>query len=99
MNFYNRTDFITAFLNFANGLDCYACGLNMISPDKDDLPYSIDEFDVNSKMYNESCTGFVTYLVEGSNAMNKWVRPCPANVDSCFWAKGSYNYESKLPNY
>ena len=86
---------VLTLVKLAESLECYSCGLGMISPEKDGFTYNIDEFDVNSKMYNESCTGFATYLVEGSKAMNKWVRPCPSNVINCFWAKGSYNDESK----
>lgn len=85
---------VSTLVKLAESLECYSCGLGMISPEKDGFTYNIDEFDVNSKMYNESCTGFATYLVEGSKAMNKWVRPCPPNVINCFWAKGSYNDES-----
>ena len=86
---------LATVMKLADSLECYSCGLGMISPEKDGFIYNIDEFDVNSKMYNESCTGFTTYLVEGSKAMNKWIRPCPPNVINCFWAKGSYNDESK----
>ena len=82
-------------VELADSLDCYACGLYMISPEKDGFQYNVDEYDVNAKMYNESCTGFDTYLVEGSKPMSKWIRPCPPNVISCFWAKGSYSDESE----
>ena len=87
--------YLVYLVELADSLDCYACGLYMISPEKDGFQYNVDEYDVNAKMYNESCTGFDTYLVEGSKPMSKWIRPCPPNVISCFWAKGSYSDESE----
>ncbi len=62
---------------------------------EDGFSYNLDENDPVSRMYNETCTLFDTYLVEFPNSMNKWLRPCGDNVVSCFWAQGSYNDECK----
>ena len=40
---YLLIQILSFYLNFTSGLDCYACGLSMISPDKDELPYSIGQ--------------------------------------------------------
>ena len=76
-------------------LDCYACGLSMVDPIEEKHLYNLDPDDVTAKMYNETCTIFDTWLLEYSSSMTKWVRPCPPDVQSCFWAKGTYNDESK----
>ena len=55
----------------------------------------MEPMDVESKMYNESCTLFSSYQIEHPDSMKKWLRPCPLNVKSCFWAEGSYEGESE----
>ena len=75
-------------------LDCYACGLGMVNPSAEGFRYNMDQHDKEAKMYNETCTLFETFLGEYPASMSKWIRPCPENVVSCFWAKGSYNGES-----
>ena len=84
------------FLTPVKSLDCYACGLAMVDPIAELFPYNLESSDPEGKMYNESCTLFATYQIEHPDSMKKWVRPCPLNVKSCFWAEGSYQGESKF---
>ena len=39
---------------------------------------------------------FETMIQTYPNAAAKWIRPCPAGVQDCFWAQGSYGRQSKM---
>jgi hypothetical protein len=86
---------VSVFARLTSALDCYACGLGMVDPLSENFAYNLEPGDTVAKMYNETCTVFEAFLAEYPNSMNKWIRPCPPNVVSCFWAEGSYNSESK----
>lgn len=80
----------------ADCLDCYACGLSSVDPlEMEGSVYNSDPEDPMGKMYNETCSSFATFQVEFPEAMSKWVRSCPPDVKSCFWATGGLNEESK----
>lgn len=81
----------------AEALNCYACGLGMVDPVIEGHVYNMDEQDTAAKMYNETCTLFETMLLEYPGSMEKWVRPCPSGVKSCFWAEG--HYEGDNPRF
>ena len=88
--------FLTLGIQSADSIECYACGLAMIDPIEDKQTYNLDPDDPEGKMYNETCIVFDTFLLEHPKIMSKWLRTCPENVKSCFWAKGGYNSEGEL---
>ena len=59
----------------------------------------MDPDDTGGKMFNETCISFDSFLLEYPQSMNKWLRMCPENVKSCFWAKGAYNGEGKCLSF
>ena len=87
------------FLSFvcpgSDCLDCYACGLSIADPVEEGFSYNTDPEDPLGKMYNETCSSFATFQIESPSAMSKWIRPCPPDVKSCFWAQGMLNDESE----
>ena len=76
-------------------IDCYACGLSVVDPVEDGYSYNLDPDDHSGRMFNETCIVFESYLLDYPQSMGKWIRSCPENVKSCFWAKGAYNGEGK----
>jgi len=83
----------TASTDSDKRIECFACGLPMIDPTKDNSTFSLDPYEPKSKIYNESCTIYKQYQLEYPEYMNKWVRKCPAGSTNCFWAKGTLNAE------
>ena len=83
----------TASTDSDKRIECFACGLPMIDPTKDNSTFSLDPYEPKSKIYNESCTIYKQYQLEYPEYMNKWVRKCPAGSTNCFWAKGTLNVE------
>ena len=79
----------------ADCIECYACGLAVIDPIQEGHVYNLDPDDPKGKMFNETCVVFDSFLLDHPKSMDKWIRPCPDKVESCFWAKGEYNGESK----
>ena len=51
--------------------------------------YNSDPADTEAKMYNDTCSRHEIMLQNNPDAKSKWVRTCPKNVKSCFWAQGN----------
>ncbi len=69
-------------------LQCYACGLPSINPEKDlDGSYG-------AKTYNHTCDEAFDASAAGDEiALRRFLRTCPAGVQSCFGSDGYYNHE------
>jgi len=78
-------------------IQCYACGFPKVHPEND-MPGSY-----GSKTYNHSCDEFLSILKRGSKRsqipqeINRFIRTCPAGVQSCFGATGVYDKKDKDP--
>ena len=74
-------------------IQCYACGFPKVHPEND-MPGSY-----GSKTYNHSCDEFLSILrsTQNSKKINRFIRTCPAGVQSCFGATGVYDKKDKDP--
>ena len=39
-------------------------------------------------MYNDTCSRYEIMMQNKPEAKDKWIRTCPKDVKSCFWAQG-----------
>lgn len=71
-----------------NTIKCVSCGLEFIDPTENDQIYNTDSKDIASKMYNDTCSRYEIMMLNNPDAKSKWIRTCPKDVKSCFWAEG-----------
>ena len=76
-----------------SNIQCYACGLEEIDPEKDlagsygdGRREDVKGITPKKKMYNHTCD-----IAAEMRFDERWVRNCPAGVRSCFWAEARYD--------
>ena len=50
--------------------------------------FNTDPADTSAKMYNDTCSRYEIMMQNKPEAKDKWIRTCPKDVKSCFWAQG-----------
>ena len=81
-----------------SNIQCYACGLEEIDPEKDlagsygdGRREDVKGITPKKKMYNHTCD-----IAAEMGFDERWVRNCPAGVRSCFWAEARYDKQGKI---